>query len=240
MKRDVWLSQMREKVESLYDHLAPGYWVKFGLYPNQTHLSFLRKFLGLVPPGSTLLSAACGAGRYDGLLLEAGHRVVGIDQSVGMLARARERFPAIRYEKMRLQDMDFQGVFEGAICMDAMEHIPPEDWPGILRGFWEALKPGGVFYVTVVLAEGEGLEGAYERAREQGLPVVRGEIADRVEEAYQETLAQLPDVAAEADEAAYHFCPPLDQTRAWIEAAGFVIEAQGEGDWYAHFLVRRG
>jgi hypothetical protein len=46
--------------------------------------------------------------RYDGILLEAGHSVVGIDQSAGMLARARERFPAARYEKMGLQEMDFR------------------------------------------------------------------------------------------------------------------------------------
>jgi 2-polyprenyl-3-methyl-5-hydroxy-6-metoxy-1,4-benzoquinol methylase len=239
MERKTWLKHMGEKVESLYDHLAPGYWVKFGLYPNETHLEFLRKFLVMVPPGSRLLSAACGAGRYDGTLLEAGHTVVGIDQSEGMLNRARERFPQIHYQKMRLQEMDFDELFDGAICMDAMEHVPPEDWPGILQRFQQALKPGGVLYMTVVLAEWEGLADAYQRARAQGLPVVMGEIADQVEEAYQQTLAQLPDKADEADEAAYHFCPPLDQVRAWIEAAGCTIEAYGEGDWYAHFLMRR-
>ncbi len=239
MKREQWLDQMRAKLESLYDHLAPEYWVRFGLYPNETHLEFLGKFLGLVPPGSTLLSAACGAGRYDGFLLEAGHTVVGIDQSAGMLERAREHFPQVRYEKMSLQDMDFSQAFDGAICMDAMEHIPPEDWPGILDGFWQALKPGGVLYITVVLAEGEGLDGAYQRALEQGLPVVRGEIADQVEEAYEKALNQEPNWADEADEAAYHFCPPLAHVRAWIEGAGFTIEAQGEGDWYAHFVMRK-
>jgi ubiquinone/menaquinone biosynthesis C-methylase UbiE len=164
---------------------------------------------------------------------------VGIDQSAEMLKRAREHFPQVQYEKMRLQDMDFQEAFEGAICMDAMEHIPPEDWPSILRGFWRALKPGGVLYFTVVLAEASGLRGAYQRAQEQGLPAVMGEIADQVDEAYEQTLAQLPDVADEADEAAYHFCPPMDQVRAWIDGAGFTIEAQGEGDWYAHVVVRR-
>jgi 2-polyprenyl-3-methyl-5-hydroxy-6-metoxy-1,4-benzoquinol methylase len=99
-----------------------------------------------VPPCSVLLSAACGAGRFDGVLLEAGHSVVGIDQSAGMLARAREHFPGARYEKIGLQEMDFREEFDGAICMDAMEHICPEDWPVILRGFQAALKPGGVLY----------------------------------------------------------------------------------------------
>jgi SAM-dependent methyltransferase len=39
---------------------------------------------------SVLLDAACGVGRYDGMLLEAGHRVLGIDQSSSILVRARE------------------------------------------------------------------------------------------------------------------------------------------------------
>ncbi len=92
MERAEWLKQMRDKAEALYDHLSPGYWEKFGLYANETHREYLQKFLERVAPRSTLLSAACGAGRYDGMLLEAGHSVVGIDQSAGMLARAREHF----------------------------------------------------------------------------------------------------------------------------------------------------
>jgi SAM-dependent methyltransferase len=239
VERAEWLKQMRSKLEALYDHLAPGYWVKFGLYANETHREYLQKFLERVPPHSTLLSAACGAGRYDGMLLEAGHSVVGIDQSAGMLARARENFPEVRYEKIGLQEMDFQEAFEGVICIDAMEHICPEDWPGILRGFREALKPDGVLYFTVVLAEADDAKAAYERAKGQGLPVVLGELADKVEEAYERALGLPADEADEADEAAYHYCPSMDQVRAWIGQAGLVIEEEGRGSWYKHFVVRK-
>ena len=99
MERAEWLKQMRDKAEALYDHLLPGYWVKFGLYANETHREYLQKFLGRVAPHSALLSAACGAGRYDGILLKAGHSVAGIDQSAGMLAQAKERFPEVQYER---------------------------------------------------------------------------------------------------------------------------------------------
>ena len=102
-----------------YNHFSPEYWIRFGLYENAAHREYLQKFLVRVPPQSNLLSAACGARRYDGFLLERGHSVVGIDQSAGMLARAREHFPENRHEKMGLQEMDFHEVFDGAICMDA-------------------------------------------------------------------------------------------------------------------------
>jgi SAM-dependent methyltransferase len=218
MERAAWLKQMRDHAEALYDQFAPKYWVTFGLYANETHRAYLGKFLERVAPGGVLLSAACGAGRYDGMLLEAGHQVVGIDQSAGMLARARDHFPGERYEKVGLQEMDFQEAFEGAICIDAMEHVPPEDWPGILRGFREALKPGGVLYFTLELAEEEVVAAAYERAQGLGLPAVLGEMED---------------------EDVYHYYPGVEQVRAWLGQAGLAIEVEGTGNGYAHFLVRK-
>ena len=141
MERAEWLRLMRHKAEALYDHLSPKYWLTFGLAANETHLEYLQKLLERVPPHSTLLSAACGAGRYDGMLLEAGHDVVGIDQSAGMLARAKEHFPEVRYRKIGLQEIDFRDVFDGAICIDAMEHVSPEDWPRVDRIPIESADP---------------------------------------------------------------------------------------------------
>ncbi len=244
MERAAWLKQMREKAEALYDHGSVKYWVEWGLSANQMHRDYLQKFLERVPPDSTLLSAACGAGKYDGMLLEAGHRVVGIDQSSGMLARAREHFPAVQYEKIGLQEMDFRESFEGAICIDAMEHICPEDWPVILRGFREVLKPAGVLYFTfcsLELADAGELEGAYERAKELGLPVVFGEVADQVDEAYARAMGMAPlEIPGELGEVAvYHFNPSLAQVQAWVEQTGLAIEEQGTGNEYEHFVVRK-
>jgi SAM-dependent methyltransferase len=243
MERGEWLRQMRDKAEALYDHLSPEYWVTFGLYANETHREYLQNFLELIAPRSILLSAACGAGRYDGMLLEAGHRVVGIDQSAGMLARARERFPEVWYEKMGLQEMDFRETFDGVACIDAMEHVCPEDWPVILRGFREALKPGGVLYFTMASADlwADEVEQAYQRAKERGLPVVFGEVVDEVEEAYEQMKALAPSAVPNelADVAAYHYCPWLAQVRAWIGEAGLAIEQEGRGDGYEHLVVRK-
>ena len=247
MKRVEWLRQMRDKAEKLYDHFSPLYWVQYGRSVDETHRAFLQKFLARVPPHSTLLSAACGAGLYDGLLMEAGHSVVGIDQSEGMLDRAREHFPEVRYEKLGLQEMDFREAFDGAICIDAMEHICPEDWPEILRRFHAALKSGGVLYFTVDLG-GDYVTEAYERAKALGLPVVFGEVVDQVAEAYEQVMAlartEAPDGEL-ADSAVYHYHPSREQVQTWVSQAGLVIEAEGTGSgyerWngYAHFVVRK-
>lgn len=240
MERAEWLKRIRETVEGLYDFLSPEYWVSYGFYENETHLEYLEKFLKRLAPHSTLLSAACGAGRYDGNLLRAGHSVVGIDQSAGMLARAKEHFPEARYEKVGLHEMDFHETFDGAICIDALEHVFPEDWHGILRRFHAALKPGGALYFTVELPDTD-LDAAYERAEAMGLPVVFGELADEVESSYERVKtfksSEVPKDLAGA--AAYHYYPSLEKVRKWLGEAGFVIEEEGTGNGYEHFVVRK-
>ncbi len=234
MDRAEWLKKMRAQAEALYDHIAPAYWVKFGLYDNASHREFIGKLLRELPAHSSILDAACGAGRYDGMLLEAGHEVLGIDQSGSMLARAREHFPQesfpqLRYQRVGLQEMDFQARFDGAICMDAMEHVSPEDWPGILARFQAALKLRGVLYVTVEVADAGEVSEAYDRARAKGLPVVYGELVDQVDEDYTQD-----------EPAVYHYYPPPEQVRAWFDQAGLTIQEEGTGDGYWHLLARKG
>ncbi len=185
-----------------------------------------------------ILSAACGAGRYDGMLLEAGYSVAGIDQSAGMLARAKEHFPQVQYKKMALQEMHFREEFDGIICMDAMEHICPEDYPGILRGFQEALKPGGVLYFTADREEAPDfdLEVYYAQAKALGLPVVFGEVA---QEAIEQRVKENLEVPEEGNDPVYHYYPPLAKVRKWIDQAGLAIEADGAGSGLHHFLVRK-
>lgn len=243
MERAAWLEHMRELSEALYDHFAARYWIDLELGIDEMHHTYLQEFFALVGKGTlpdqpgVILSAACGAGRFDGLLMEAGYCVVGIDQSAEMLARARdhfppEQFPQLHYEKIGLQEMDFQEEFDGLICMDAMEHICPEDWPVILRNFQRALKPGGALYLTADVREESEVKACYENALAMGLPVVYGEIADEVESAYQRAI----DFGEVRDQCVYHYCPPLDQIHAWFEHVGLTIVEVSEGSDYHHII----
>lgn len=241
MERAEWLKLMRKRTEALYDRFSPRYWVTWGLVIEETHRIYLQKFLEQVTSGGSILSAACGAGRLDGMLLNAGYSVVGIDQSARMLELAKEHYPEVDYEKMALHEMNFREVFDGVICMDAMEHICPEDYPGILQGFHEALKPGGVLYFTADREEEPDfdLQMYFEQGRAAGLPVVFGEVAD--EAAFVQAMAmnenEVPDELT--DRAVYHYYPPLDKVREWISQADFVIEEEGTGSGFHHFVVKK-
>jgi SAM-dependent methyltransferase len=219
MDRASWLKGKRREAEERYSTWwAPLYGEKYGKYPNSSHLQFIQKFLDLLPQKSSILNAACGAGRYIEQLLEKRHTVIGIDQSAGMLARAKEFFPQVQFEKIGLQEMSFENVFDGAICMDAMEHVCPEDWTLILSNFHRALKHHGFLYFTVEIAAETEVKAAFDRGRQLGLPIVYGEWADQ------------DDV--------YHYYPSLEQAREWVQQAGLVILEEGEGDGYHHFLIR--
>ena len=219
MDRNDWIKEQRRETEERYDTIwAPLYGEKWGRYSNAKHQQFVQKFLSLLPQPGTLLDAACGAGRYMGMLQEKGHTVVGIDQSQGMLARAKTYYPAVHTEKMGLQEMSYSEAFEGAICMDALEHVCPEDWPWILDNFHRALKPHGFLYFTVELPADHDLDAALLEGREAGLPVVRGELADA---------------------GVYHYYPSLAQVREWLQQARLEVMEEGDGDGYHHFLTRK-
>jgi 2-polyprenyl-3-methyl-5-hydroxy-6-metoxy-1,4-benzoquinol methylase len=239
MERLEWLKQMRSQTEELYDRFSSRYWVTWGLAVEETHRVYLQKFLERIPSGGTILSAACGAGRFDGLLLDAGHKVVGIDQSAGVLKLAKEHFPAVEYKKMSLHEMNFQEDFDGVICMDAMEHICPEDYPEILHNFQKALKTGGALYFTADREEEPDfdLEMYYKKGKAAGLPVVFGEVAD--EEAFKLAMERMDASDELTDRAVYHYYPPLAKVREWIEQAGMSIEEEGAGSGFHHFVTRK-
>jgi len=249
MERAEWLKKVRAQAEKVYDHGAPAYWAIWGLSIEETHRQFIEKFLGQLGAKSYILDAACGAGLYDGMLHEAGHTVLGIDQSAGVLARARahypqETYPRLRYAKSGMQEMNFQGEFDGIICMDAMEHICPEDWPVILERFQKALKPGGMLYMTVDIEKPVEDRQAYEQAKAMGLPVVYGEIVYELDEAYEQAMALDPmDLNSldpeRLDHTVYHYHPSLEQVQIWTEQAGLAIEQRACTDWYEHYLLRK-
>ena len=222
MDRIAWLREMRRDCEEQYDRYSPLYGEEYGLYSNITHQEFIREFLRLLPQDGAILDAACGAGRYLPFLLEKTYFIVGVDQSLGMLERARASFLEVHFEQMGLQEMTYADVFDGAICMDAMENVCPEDWALVLGNFHRALKPGGYLYFTAETMENadeDEIRQAFERAHQAGLPVVYGEFPD---------------------EGVYHYHPTNQQVREWVQQAGFEILKEGNGEiWYYHILLQK-
>lgn len=192
-------------------------------YPATSHTTFVQRLLETCPAGGTVLDAPCGTGRYFDLVRASGRHVVGIDQSAGMLAEARAKGIADRLEQIGLQELAIDGAFDGTLTIDAMENVPPEDWPTVLANLHRAVRPGGHLYLTVEEVRDVDLDVAFADAEARGLPAVRGEIV-------------------EGDVAGYHYYPRRPQVMRWFEAEGLTVVAEGfdqEDGWaYRHLLVR--
>lgn len=218
MDRAAWLRERRLIAEGRMDTLfAPIYDDHWGGSINPTHRRMVGHFLALCPPRARILDAACGTGKYWPLLSEGGHDLLGIDQSAGMLRRAHAKFPAVRTEKLGLQELAREDAFDGVVCIDALELVFPEDWPRVLANVHRALRAGGPFYFTVELPE-EDLPEVFRAAVEAGLPVVEGEYVK---------------------EGGYHYYPAIAQVRSWADAAGFTMLEEAVGDGYHHVLARK-
>ena len=221
MDRHEWLTQRRSAVVASYDGGAATY--DLHEYPSDLQQEWVARALSMIPAGGYVLDAPCGTGKYFPVVAAAGHQVVGIDQSAGMLAEADARGIASRLEQVALQDLSYVGEFDATITVDAMENVPPEDWPLVLANLHRALRPGGVMYLTVEEVDQAHIAQAFESLAARGLPAVPGEIV-------------------EGDVAGYHYYPGRDQAVEWMEHEGLAIVdetyRQEDGWGYRHFLLR--
>lgn len=80
---------------------------------------------------------------------------------------------AFSLEQTPLQELPYAGQFDAVLTIDAMEHIPPEDWPGVLANLRRAARPSGLLYLTVEELERHHLEQAFASLSARGLPAVR-------------------------------------------------------------------
>jgi ubiquinone/menaquinone biosynthesis C-methylase UbiE len=219
--RGRWIGERRAAVVADYDAEAATY-DQFP-YPNEVQRQWVRRLLRTCPAGGLVLDAACGTGQYFSLVAEAGLRVVGADQSAGMLDQARARGIALETLHVGLQELDFSGRFDAAMTIDAMENVAPEDWPVVLTNLHRAVRPGGHIYLTVEEQDQADIEAAFAELVRHGVPAVRGEVVD-------------------GDVAGYHYYPGREQVVRWTAAEGLDIVDetfdQQEGWGYRHLLLR--
>jgi ubiquinone/menaquinone biosynthesis C-methylase UbiE len=220
MDRRAWLDAQRVSAVEQYDRLDSPTCDEGPITP--THRRFVERVIESCPPGGAILDAPCGTGRYFEPVLAAGRTVVGIDQSAGMLARARARHPEVVLEKIGLQELELDDAFDAAMCIDALEFVCPEDWPRVLAGLHRAVRGGGLVYLTVEQIDPAEIASAFAEATAAGLPVVRGESIRRG--------------------GVYHYYPSLDRVSRWLAAEGLEIVAEtisrARTHGYLHILAR--
>jgi SAM-dependent methyltransferase len=116
------------------------------LFPHEHPV--MQRLLDPLPAGAAL-DAACGTGRYSEYLAARRHRVVGVDRSAAMLAKAREKLPQGDFREGDLEALPLEPAsVDAAVCALALVHLPE-----VARAVAEiarVVRPGGRVIISDV------------------------------------------------------------------------------------------
>lgn len=109
-----------------------------------------RDLQAMLPPQAygEIADLGCGTGEQAAGLAARfpAARVLGLDSSPDMLARARDhRLPNLRFEQGSI--LDLEGTYDLLYSNAALQWLP--DHPALLARLWGRLRPGGVLAVQV-------------------------------------------------------------------------------------------
>ena len=113
-----------------------------------------------LPPGADMLDLGCGIGRVCAALAPRCRSVLGLDVSAGMVAEARRRHPALRFEQTAGQDLDMlaPASLDLILAIDSFPYIVqtgPETVARHVAGAARALRPGGALVVLNLSYRGD-------------------------------------------------------------------------------------
>lgn len=118
-----------------------------------------RRLADALPPGSRILDVGCGTGLPTARqLTDAGHQVLGIDLSPGMLDLAGKNAPSAEFRQLdvaalRAEGPDGVGQFDGIVAFFALLMLPRAEIPYALRLLHGLLRPGGLLTLSMVEAD---------------------------------------------------------------------------------------
>jgi SAM-dependent methyltransferase len=117
-------------------------------------------FTDQLPPGGRVLDAGCGSGRDARRFTELGFEVDAFDASEAMVSLARLH-TGLPVAVSRLQDVDAHERYDGIWCCAAALHVPLSELNAVLKRLHEALRLGGVCYLSFKCGAGE--RGEHDR-----------------------------------------------------------------------------
>ena len=147
-----WKRELRRaSTTSFYEQEAKQYFEEtlcFDLTDN------IEKFLALLPDCGHILDLGCGSGRDSLYFINQGYKVTAIDASEAMSELASD-YIGQQVEVMTFQDVKAIQVFDGIWACASLLHCPKDEMEDLFPRLINALKPGGIWYLSLKYGEGE-------------------------------------------------------------------------------------
>ena len=115
------------------------------------------RFLSAVSAGGSVLDAGCGSGRDAKVFLEKGYRVTAFDASHELVQLAKEH-TGLEVQLRNFSDVKEHACYDGIWACASLLHVSQAELPATLAGLWNALKPGGAFYLSFKLGTSERVQ----------------------------------------------------------------------------------
>jgi 2-polyprenyl-3-methyl-5-hydroxy-6-metoxy-1,4-benzoquinol methylase len=180
-----------------------------------------------LPPGAEILDCPCGHGRISNALAERGFRVTGLDTTELFLERAREDAAArgveVDYVHGDMRELPWRERFDALVnWFTSFGYFSDEENKVVLRGFHDALRPGGRLLletqnVSRIMLDPQPLHVVGER--DGDLMIDRWELDAENARFLTERLVMRGGRARKAHFSVRWFTPP--ELRSWLEEAGF-------------------
>lgn len=124
--------------------------------------AWFERFLKVMPEGAEVLDLGCGSGEPVARhLIEAGHRVTGIDSSPTLIDLCRARFPDQTWIAGDMRKVSLARRFGGIAAWNSFFHLTPDDQRAMFAVFRDHAEPGAALMFTSGPAAGEAI-GSYQ------------------------------------------------------------------------------
>ncbi|KOG72860.1 methyltransferase domain-containing protein [Streptomyces flaveolus] len=131
---------------AFYDTIAEDYADHFRdpLAERPLERALLSAYAEQVGPHGTVADLGCGPGDVTAHLAGLGLSVFGLDLSDAMIAIARRRHPALRFEQGSMRKLSVaDGSLAGVVSWYSSIHTPVDELPDLFTEFHRVLAPGG-------------------------------------------------------------------------------------------------
>lgn len=119
--------------------------------------SLYQPFVAALPDGATVLDAGCGSGRDSKAFAGMGYRVEAFDASAQMVTLATA-FTGLDVQEKRFDQLEAVARYDGIWCCASLLHVSQAELPEVMRRLAQALKPGGVWYVSFKYGDSERVQ----------------------------------------------------------------------------------
>ncbi|MCD6452994.1 MAG: class I SAM-dependent methyltransferase [Dehalococcoidales bacterium] len=107
-----------------------------------------------IKPGESILDLGSGTGKNDCFMVkkvDSGGKIVGLDISDEMLSQARKRcrrYPNVTFKEQRIElPLPYKEEFNKVFISFVLHGFEDSQKLRIIHGAFQALKPGGAFYI---------------------------------------------------------------------------------------------